>query len=1253
MARHRFRAPVGVISAGLTILFVAVPLFVFFYSFATAELAVTEVTNNYRDSVVALVLESIRAHLGATPLSLSPLPHKDTIDEAYGTGVFSLHSRDAFRGAFSALARSCTVYARFDSVYIATVHGHFLYHSCGASVSPYPLSLLNQTVMTAPSPPADDGNGTVISIDTIFDYRPNTASRWYYRAVYPREGRRSMLLPIPPNLSTNSPSDCDTDPFTDTDVPLESRACRAYRRAQYDVLARPWWLSFLPTLPSSYPASPRLLRAVSPVYRFATSQQMGVTITGPLVGVVNESGDHTGSADLLPPSAEAAAALANVSVNPPSWLAGVIGSDYELGGLNTALQAVVQRDGLADGTEIALVEASGATAANWTVIATTAGESGVAVAAAEAAFFLRALHADHHLPDTFRGAVGSYAAPSGIIDVQTSTERGVYFVSLQPIDSSTLGITLMQWYLVVGVPRGVVLEPVEAARLQTLLVGAPVLVVAVMIFVAVMMAVAGVMRFVSRLLGMPFEPSEDRAPYGTRVSRFVHEHWVMWAVGAAVHETATLQRLGRRQAAVLGSFMRFAPPTVVRDLVGHRASAAGQLGMDHLSEILVLFTDLQKFSSLAEALPASALQCVLGVYFSAAVTAVSAAGGTVLNFLGDGLFVIFNAPARIDAPDARACIAALSLCAMRPTVWAALRSLFRRRAGNGPVVMQLSTETLPPSARSSGTPPVRMRRPSYSAGRDAGGKDAGDALPSGLSSREPSIPALGAPSSGAAPDLLTRVGVHRGSAWVGNYGAPERMAFSAIGNAVNAASRFEGANKVFGTNIMVSGQVAAEAARQVAAAGSAFSLQFRPLGRITVEGQRLIHRVAQCTGVVCRSDECCHGAVDVHAGASVVPPAATAPPPCASPLVKTHTHEMEPIQTLRPPTSKAATVIQVASSADGPAVVSPVAPATFADDADAVAVCARRLTTHALPYVPSRLELIRMARLLLTRIRAGVQRRASAATLAAGIAGVAGVGVDGSAAPTADMDADTDDVDPPNKSLFARLCGRGKKRRARRRVSPEREPQTTASPPWGSAGAPDTDNDDDDDASTDSCACATANVDDALPLEDLLRELHSCSMAVQRVAARRALSSFDRPKGASVDVPVVMVGAAYFPLPVEIVPFQQTFLEAFAAGVAAYHEGSLRRAARAFQTLPPAHIGAASLGSACMPLPITPIAESDDGATASFDMPMSVLTGDAAAASYQRTCEQLVAVHGDAVPPGWRGIVVTTKQVDEHDLAEV
>ena len=84
------------------------------------------------------------------------------------------------------------------------------------------------------------------------------------------------------------------------------------------------------------------------------------------------------------------------------------------------------------------------------------------------------------------------------------------------------------------------------------------------------------------------------------------------------------------------------------------------------------------------------------------------------------------------------------------------------------------------------------------------------------------------PAWGDHPPLVTRFGLHRDRVLVGHFGAPSRLAYTALGDGVNLAARLESECKRLGVTVLASASVARSAGT---------GLLFRPVERVTVRGK--------------------------------------------------------------------------------------------------------------------------------------------------------------------------------------------------------------------------------------------------------------------------------------------------------------------------------------------------------------------------------------------------------------------------------
>jgi adenylate cyclase len=149
-------------------------------------------------------------------------------------------------------------------------------------------------------------------------------------------------------------------------------------------------------------------------------------------------------------------------------------------------------------------------------------------------------------------------------------------------------------------------------------------------------------------------PLEQLATQVARVQNF--EPPGTQVVRSPIREISALAASVNTLQGAISAFSAFVPRGLVRQLIGsgHALELGGRSRF-----LTIMFTDLESFSTWAEATPAQALLERVSAYFEAVTLAVNAEEGTIDKFIGDGVMAFWGAPALLDDHAYRACVAAL------------------------------------------------------------------------------------------------------------------------------------------------------------------------------------------------------------------------------------------------------------------------------------------------------------------------------------------------------------------------------------------------------------------------------------------------------------------------------------------------------------------------------------------------------------------------------------------------------------------
>ena len=123
-----------------------------------------------------------------------------------------------------------------------------------------------------------------------------------------------------------------------------------------------------------------------------------------------------------------------------------------------------------------------------------------------------------------------------------------------------------------------------------------------------------------------------------------------------IREIYDLQSAARLMSNSLRSFSAFVPIGIIRQLIdsGRPLMPSGESRF-----LTIFFSDLEKFSTIAESLPPEDLVRQVSSYFEAAAGAITQEAGTIDKFIGDSVMAFWGAPSPVEDHVYRACVGAL------------------------------------------------------------------------------------------------------------------------------------------------------------------------------------------------------------------------------------------------------------------------------------------------------------------------------------------------------------------------------------------------------------------------------------------------------------------------------------------------------------------------------------------------------------------------------------------------------------------
>lgn len=129
-------------------------------------------------------------------------------------------------------------------------------------------------------------------------------------------------------------------------------------------------------------------------------------------------------------------------------------------------------------------------------------------------------------------------------------------------------------------------------------------------------------------------------------------------VPSSITEISSLSRAMNRARDAIFTFALFVPRELVRKGMESGSFSSRTAARQ---QVTAVFTDIYDFTTISEQYPPEEVVTMLSVYFDVLNQAVSAHKGTIIQFLGDSIFAMWNAPGTDDDHAENACLSALAM----------------------------------------------------------------------------------------------------------------------------------------------------------------------------------------------------------------------------------------------------------------------------------------------------------------------------------------------------------------------------------------------------------------------------------------------------------------------------------------------------------------------------------------------------------------------------------------------------------------